>query len=163
MNKITCPRRSENHMHVADSPFVGAGPDQDWYRSTDQSCIYCGSLDPDVFMARLEKGDILLGATDKSYKVYVENDGGEDFKQTYRDDDHPYAGAENPIHNWITRPMHQHKFYFQHLSVDQMRKFVDLYNQKKVKFAPGDGFYVWPFFMGKKDSGHNPSNEAHNE
>lgn len=39
------------------------------------------------------------------------------------------------------------KFYFQHLSVDQRKRFVDLYNDKTLKLAFPGHFYVRPFFM----------------
>ena len=43
------------------------------------------------------------------------------------------------------------KFYFQHFSEEQMIKFVDLYNKKKIKFPDiFPGFEVLPFFMKKK-------------
>lgn len=39
------------------------------------------------------------------------------------------------------------KFYYQHLSGEQMAEFVDLYNAKKIAWeAPGYA-YVLPFFM----------------
>jgi len=97
-------------------------------------------------MARLEAGTVKLCGTDKSYKVYVENDSGADFKQTYRTDDKPYQGHDNPTHDWVTRPMQQHKFYFQHLSVEQRKRFIELWNEKKIKFVEHGEFYVMPFF-----------------
>jgi hypothetical protein len=39
----------------------------------------------------------------------------------------------------------QFKFYYFHLSETQMRRFVDLYNEKKL--VMDEAFYVWPFFM----------------
>lgn len=39
------------------------------------------------------------------------------------------------------------KFYFQHLSLEEKHKFIELYNDKTMKLEyPGD-FYVLPFFM----------------
>lgn len=100
------------------------------------SCSYCGSMHPDDFMD-IARGDKPgeLGPTDKSYKVYVEGTG------TFK------------------------KFYFQHLSEDQMREFVDLYNARPrrdysagdMTFTGGEGegmkvgypghFYSSPYFM----------------
>jgi len=37
------------------------------------------------------------------------------------------------------------KFYFQHLSKEDQIKFLQLYNDRKMKIA-GGGFYVLPFF-----------------
>jgi hypothetical protein len=38
------------------------------------------------------------------------------------------------------------KFYFQHLDVEQRKKFVDLINEKKLKIGYPGHFYVLPFF-----------------
>ena len=75
-----CPRRSESHFGSS----ITFARDND-YDPSDDTCQYCGSLNPDTLMARLEVGDVMLGATDKNYKVYVENSGGSPFKQSYRD------------------------------------------------------------------------------
>ena len=112
-----CPRRG----------FL-ASEDPDTWRA-DDTCSYCGSVKPDVLMARLELGDIELGPTDKSYKVYVRNLGGA------------------PIGM---------KAYLQHLSDDQKRRFVDLYNTPSdnvedkpwMRIGYPGHFYVLPFFMG---------------
>lgn len=39
------------------------------------------------------------------------------------------------------------KFYFQHLSEEQKRRFVDLLNEKKLKIGYPGRFYVAPFFI----------------
>lgn len=81
-------------------------------------CTYCGSFNPDTLMERLEKGDITIEPTDKNYKIYVK--GISDFT----------------------------KFYFQHLSEDQKKRFIELLNEKKIKFDYPGYFYVKPFFIG---------------
>jgi hypothetical protein len=65
-----------------------------------------------------------LGPTDKNYKAYVENAGGEPIK---------VHGAS--------------KFYFQHLSEDQRKYFVQLLNEKRIKIGVPGHFYVYPFFI----------------
>ena len=141
----TCPRRAAQGLDRADSPFRNSGPNLDTYRS-DGCCDYCGSLHPDEFMRRCAAGDVMLGATDKNYKVYVTNAGGAPFKQTYRTDDLPFAGWDNPVHTWVTRETDRTKFYFQHLSREQMVAFVAMMNARILKFDGGEGFYVLPFF-----------------
>ena len=112
---------------MSDGPYFTCGRrlwsthPEDHYRASG-GCSYCGSLDPSVLMARLEEGTITLGATDKDYKVYVTNSGG--------------------------APLNAMKFYFQHLSKDQMIRFIDHYNERRLKFDGGMGFYRFPFFMG---------------
>jgi hypothetical protein len=82
------------------------------------TCSYCGSFNPDEFMRGLELGELRLGPTDKNYKVYIHTPGGE-----------------------------QKKFYFEHLSTDQKKRFVELYNEKKLSFYMNSNFYVLPYFM----------------
>lgn len=43
---------------------------------------------------------------------------------------------------------HRRKFYFQHLSDDEMNRFIDLHNARKLKLAYPGYFYVRPFFCG---------------
>lgn len=156
----------------------------------DGTCHYCGSLNAGTFMDRLEAGTVRLGPTDKNYKVYVHNDGGESFKQSYRTDsieERIKAAAENlnrfhqiksmneevqflsslseddradfeaykagnkldPMRNWklATRDVASTKFYFQHLNEDQMKRFVELMNEKRIKLNEPGYFYRKPFFF----------------
>lgn len=134
----TCPRRRESFRPLVEG--------RDKYRDSDACCTYCGSLDPDVLMARLEAGDVELGPTDKSYKVYVHNRGGEAFKQSFRGDNCP--GGEDPSKwVWTTRERQDSKFYFQHLSEPQMRRFIELLNENKLHIGMPGHFYVRPFFI----------------
>jgi hypothetical protein len=112
--KITCPRR----MKEFGSWEKIEGLDS-W--RTDKTCSFCGSLDPTVLLELMKTGNVKLGPTDKSYKVYAFNDD-----------------------------MGQKKVYFQHFSEQQARTFVDLYNLKPRPFVmeyPGY-FYQYPYFMG---------------
>jgi ferredoxin len=153
-----CPRRAESHF--GSSPAFLRDDD---YDPSDDSCQYCGSLNPDTFMARLEAGDVLLGSTDKNYKVYVENSGGEQFKQSFRDcprDKEMIGAAGNKYMasscqgpdtctHWVTREIASAKFYFQHLGDEQQKRFIELFNEKRIKFSGNYGFYVLPFFCTK--------------
>lgn len=86
----------------------------------DGTCSYCGSMNPDKFMELVEQGVEVI-PTDKNYKAYIRHGG------------HGQA-----------------KFYFQHLSKEQMVKFVDLYNSGTMKVS--GSFYNMPFFMVAKAS-----------
>lgn len=79
-------------------------------------------------MERLERGDVEVGPTDKSYKVYVRNKGGETF------------GGR-----------HETKFYFQHLTPLQMQRFVELANAGQIAMGYPGHFYTLPFFIRKVD------------
>lgn len=154
-----CPRRSESHF--GSSPAFARDND---YDPSDDSCSYCGSLNPATFMARIEAGDILLGSTDKNYKVYVKNNGGERFRQTYRacPQDKEVVGVTGNKYfvsscdkgptactHWVTRETDDAKFYFQHLDEAQKLRFIELLNEKKLKFKGGYGFYVMPYFIAR--------------
>lgn len=158
-----CPRRSESHF--GSSPAFARDND---YDESDDTCNYCGSLNPDTFMSRLESGDVLLGSTDKNYKVYVKSEAGSpQFKQTYRDcpKDKEMVGMygnkyfvssceKGPDHctHRVTRDTDSTKFYFQHLSKEQKTRFIELLNEKRIKFQGGCGFYVLPFFCVRKEA-----------
>ena len=115
MSEFFCPRRDENPS--SRKIF----PDADTWRA-DGSCSYCGSMNPDELMERLEAGTVELGPTDKNYKVYVTNAGGESLKSVG-------------------------KFYFQHFSTEQCQRFIELLNEKKLKIGEPGHFYRLPFFI----------------
>lgn len=58
-----------------------------------------------------------IGPTDKNYKAYVD------------------VGP------------HQKKFYFQHLDADDRRRFIELYNSKRMKLGYPGYFYARPYFV----------------
>lgn len=132
-----------------DSPFRAPFNGEAHWR-VDQTCSYCGSLNPDVLMARIEAGDVELGPTDKSYKVYVRNKDGEAFQQHYRNCGRgaECTGPDDCTH-WVTRETSQTKFSFQHLSDEQRTRFVDLLNQGKLHIGYPGHFYTLPFFIGR--------------
>jgi hypothetical protein len=147
-----CPRspigEAKANGLTGDSPFTDAysGANSHWDEE-DNTCSYCGSLNNDYFMERLEAGDIECGPTDKSYKVYVRNKGGDPFKQHYRNcpPDSPRHMSEDCDH-WVTREVQETKFYFQHLTHSQMRRFVELMNAGKIALGAPGYFYTLPFF-----------------
>lgn len=126
------------------SPF--SGEDSHWHES-DNTCSYCGSLNNDYFMQRLEAGDVECGPTDKSYKVYVRNKGGEPFKQSYRGCPPESLCTYETCDHWVTRTVEETKFYFQHLTDSQMRRFVELANAGQIAMGYPGRFYNLPFFM----------------
>lgn len=129
-----CPRRGE-------APAMFKQPESD-HLLADSTCSYCGSLDGNIFMERLEAGTIYLEGSDKNYKTYVRAvEGTSPILQTYRIDDNQTGDQSKWV--WETKPVEQGKFYFMHLSRDQMQRFVELWNEARVK-----GLYVLPYFMG---------------
>lgn len=99
-------------------------------------------------MVRLEAGDIEIVPTDKSYKLYLENKGGESFKQTYRNcpSGSTCKGPDDCTH-WVTRERTGTEFYFQHLSDEQKTRFIELLNAGKLSIGFPGHFYVLPYFM----------------
>ena len=132
----TCPRRHDNFLPAKDEKEL------DNYRA-DGTCSYCGSLNPTTFMARLRAGDIELGPTDKGYKVYVRNSGGQLFSRQRRiDNDH-----SNDRTKWIWEMqfVEQTKFYFQHLDNANQEEFIQIVNKGTKIGYPGH-FYTLPYF-----------------
>jgi hypothetical protein len=114
-------------------------------------CDYCGSLHQDAFMERLEAGTISISGTDKNYKVYVENKGGEEFVFMYRPMSCTYKGEPDGTFDsskatWVTQKRSHTKFYWYHLSEEQQVKFIE-HNANKVQYTNGDRLYVLPFFV----------------
>ena len=81
----TCPRRIEDGT-AAPSALRGSGEDRDTYIpghgliGQASGCSYCGSMDPEDFMAAVRNG-AEVGPTDKSYKVYVDGSKGKFYFQ----------------------------------------------------------------------------------
>lgn len=115
-NTHLCPRRQE----VFQAARFGA-PEFDCWTERD-TCSWCGSLHPDLFMERVRAGD-QLGPTDKNYKVYI--------------------GSTE-------------KFYFQHLSEEQMKELIDLLNARKLNIGYPGHFYRLPYFMRVNDPPKSP-------
>ncbi len=137
--KHTCPSRLE-----AFANGYGVENEDTWRE--DDTCSYCGSLNQDVFMARCAVGDVELTPTDKNYKVYVRNAGGEVFKMTYRKDCKDCTGPDDCTH-WVTELRNETKFYFQHLTGTQRTHFVALLNGGTLKLGYPGHFYCLPFFV----------------
>jgi len=125
--KQRCPRRNEspNPEGYGDGT---ATPDH-WQlrhgRKGPRFCSYCGSLHPDDFMAVAREGGGVLGPTDKNYKVYVTIESVQ-----YTPTSTVYTNGKKEKTTKLPRQTAQLKFYFQHLSDDQRREFVDLYNAR---------------------------------
>ena len=122
--KTYCPRRQESVGFGSNTRFKI--PASDHWRK-DGTCSWCGSLSPSLFFQAIDDG-CEIGPTDKAYKVYVNGDK-----------------APN-VHGAC-------KFYFQHLTPDDQQKFVDLYNDGKMKIGYPGHFYVRPFFCGRREGG----------
>lgn len=135
LKTITCGRRAETFsaaMNVKGDDQIRA----------DGTCSYCGSLDGDVLMERIEAGTIILEGSDKNYKAYLEvPDGTELLKQSYRIDDDRTGDRSKWVYE--TRELNHGKFYFQHLTEAQKIRFVELWNEKRIRHT----LYVLPYFM----------------
>jgi len=157
----TCGRRHDNFgMQLTEQP-------QDFYhdRSGLPVCSYCGSLSPEKLFELIELG-CEIGPTDKSYKIYVYGipnpiagqevyKGGESGPAFGRNGepskpDLSEQEIANGRYDRITvgpaPATTDSKFYFQHFSEADITRFIDLYNNKKIKMGAPGHFYVTPFF-----------------
>lgn len=129
-----CPRRGE-------APAVFKQSEAD-HLHKDGTCSYCGSLDGDILMERLESGTIYLEGSDKNYKAYLKTvEGGPPLLQTHRVDDD--RTGDPTKWEWKTEEVDRGKFYFMHLSEAQMHRFVELWNERRIRHS----LYVLPYFM----------------
>lgn len=150
--KFTCPRRIEDGRADASSPFVGSGQNLDsWQnREGNKVCNYCGSIQPAKVFEAIDAG-MPIGTTDKSYKIYVDLPG-DGKKRSRGSANYPAPGYKKvPFKKEWREPAKptttfHGKFYFQHFSADDQKRFIDYMNNKKIKFAGDFGFYVMPFF-----------------
>lgn len=143
---LYCPRAVMEGRGGPDTPFKPPFDGSMTWRE-DGTCSWCGSLHQDEFMRRIEAGDAEVEPTDKSYKAYLRNTGGENFRQTYRDCP-ASAGCTGPddCTHWVTREVDGTKFYFHHLTDEQRKRLIELHNAGKIKFGYPGYFYVLPFF-----------------
>ncbi len=139
-----CPSR------LADGRATGANDDH-WVDGL--TCSYCGSVSPAAFFAAVESGAEVL-PTDKSYKAYIDvadPNVGKPRAHTISTFPSPGSVEEAPgrhVHYGPTPANRHAKFYFEHLSIDERRRFVDMVNQGKMKIGHPGRFYRPPFFMG---------------
>lgn len=149
---FTCPRRIEDGTDN-DSVFTYGGKNKDeWHkREGHYVCSYCGSVQPEAVFEAIEIGTP-IGTTDKSYKIYVDLPG-DGKKRSRGSANYAQPGYKKvPFKKEWKAPAEptltfHGKFYFQHFSDQDKHKFIDLINQKKIKYAGDFGFYVMPFFM----------------
>lgn len=153
-----CPRQSE--------ATLGSQLSHDSHWRADGSCSYCGSISAEALFEAIEKG-YELGPTDKNYKVYVTRpdphvgesriSGSTNFEKdgwlevtADNVDSLPKGGLRAEIGHWVliepTAATKQDKFYFQHLTVDERKRFVDLLNAKVLNVGYPGRFYRLPFF-----------------
>lgn len=157
----TCPRRMGEggpwpHEENKDRWMPGHGlAGQD---AAGLSCSFCGSLHPDRFMELVREGWV-VGPTDKNYKAYlgkpVTAEDREQRRAEWVDHMSPLGNEDRAALAEMWEREHEHpmssteaKFYYQHLSPDQQREFIELYNGKQMKVGEPGHFYVWPFFCG---------------
>ena len=99
-------------------------------------CSFCGSLNPEKFLELVADG-WSVGPTDKNYKAYLR-------QASVNPSDQLIASGE-PLPEPIRHI--QSKFYYQHLTSEQQRRFIDLYNGGLMQIGEPGYFYVLPFFM----------------
>jgi hypothetical protein len=160
-----CGRRGES---AASSRLQG----KDFWNTRDghKACSYCGSMSPDELFAAIDAGH-QLGPTDKSYKVYVDlpnpeagqiveigsesgpthNRDGKRTRPDLTEAEIRSGHYDRKIMGNANATVHA-KFYFQHLSVEQQQRFIDLLNAKKIKIGVPGYFYARPFFIAPPQS-----------
>lgn len=151
--KQRCPRRYD------DAAVKDTWRDHVGLAGQKRGCSYCGSMHPDDFMQAIRDGH-QVGPTDKSYKAYLSKALTPDELAAHRDNEIARWAldvdlikateivdkhlAETPAHGQSLG-----KFYFQHLSEDQMREFIDILNAGRMNIGYPGHFYSPPFFFAR--------------
>lgn len=102
-------------------------------RPDDLRCDFCGGLRPEVFMRRLELGNIILSPVFHRgglnllprEQLFVRTWGGPCFIEAYR--------ISRKHGGWATREVKDVRFYLNHLSRDELRRFAQLLDEGRVK------------------------------
>lgn len=118
-NRHSCPRRKEtsNQALRSDTWVVMDDPAHPGAINNGMpACSFCGSLNPEFLLEKI-KELWTVGPTDKNYKIYLTGPAGE-------------SG----------------KFYFMHLSEEQIIEFTDLYNTRRMLVGHPGVFYSKPYF-----------------
>lgn len=136
MDIQTCPRRM-----MEFGPWEHEEGLDSWMESPRREgeltpfCSFCGSLHPGKFLELVGAG-WCIEPTDKTYKAYL--------NQVFAGvETHAEPGRPLPVLEQHTRS----KFYYQHLTSEQQRQFIALYNEGRMRLAQPGHFYVLPFFM----------------
>jgi hypothetical protein len=130
-------------------------------------------MSEDKFFDAIENSAAELGPTDKSYKVYVtvkdtregqprvvasaNYDAGPEYVKVTAEniDSLPLSAWERKSAfegngRWVMIGAHgstrQDKFYFQHLSDEGQKRFIELHNAKRLRIGYPGYFYSRPFF-----------------
>jgi hypothetical protein len=166
-----CPRRLENPgqwRNIGEQDLWEFDRGLAGQDGVGPSCSYCGSLAPDRFMELVEQG-WWVDPTDKAYKAYLAEPLTDEqvaqrrtdwmaagFVQRMRDaacTDHAKNVEAVIEREWQQMPASQGhgqvlaKFYYQHLSVDQQQRFVELINDGGMRIGTPGYFYALPFFV----------------
>jgi hypothetical protein len=167
----SCPRRAEAPYRLPGDDGVDRWEDRGGLGgqvSAGPSCTYCGSLEPDRFMELAEQG-WWVDPTDKAYKAYVAEPLTDEqvaeqraewmagpFVARVRDavcEDHADNVNAAVEKEWQQMPAARGhgqvvaKFYYQHLSVAQQLRFIELVNTRTMKIGLPGYFYARPFFI----------------
>ena len=149
----TCGYRVAQGRDHEGSPFKDDGPNIDTFRE-DDTCSYCGGVNPDTILELIRTGKVEIGPTDKDYKIYLRSiDDSNIFKIRHRTDSD--STGDKSKHVWVTEERNHAKAYFYDFSKDQKIEFLRLYNLKvtdpanisAMKIGAPGHFYVKPYFF----------------
>lgn len=157
----TCPRRIEEPgpwEHAIGLDSWRPPRNNDMLGGHVRTCSFCGSMHPDDLMEGLRSGGLLLGPTDKDYKVYVHEAVDEAMlgraraKARQQGEQIGVAFEQLDEHVRIQTLAASHgrdvgKFYFMHLAEEQKREFIELLNVRRFQIGYPGFFYVMPYFI----------------
>lgn len=117
-DKFTCPRRAEDGTDDSNSPFKYSGPNRDVWQERADKMLHCSYC-----------GSV----SSKEFIEYLMA-GGE-------------LGVTDKNYKAYLGDAGRGKFYYQHLSEDQRKEFVELLNSRRIKFGYPGHFTALPYFI----------------
>lgn len=176
-DELWCPRRAEGPQWPGPDVWRDHSGMAGASEAARPTCSFCGSLEPGRFLELVEAGWI-VGPTDKSYKAYLRRpltaEELAERKQQWlasvvvravRSVEEASGKSPAEVEQVLERRWEsdqaycsshcEAKIYFQHLSPEQRKRFIELHNAGRMAIGNPGYFYTKPYFCRYLGAGHD--------